>query len=161
MGIRGTYYTIDDDILAQLIEGHIDFENPNPPIRHTLEIDKAYYLIQYLLCGCVEGGEPPMGYVVPIRDENVLPTPFCDCDMYFLRARQVQEASAFLDTLDILTLKNRFDFAAMKEKEIYPIIEADTDADGYFEYLSGYLAEIREFLRQAFARGDAVLFYLA
>jgi len=102
-----------------------------------------------------------MGYVVPIRDENVLPTPFCDCDMYFLRARQVQEASAFLDTLDIPTLKNRYDFAAMKEKEIYPIIEADTDADGYFEYLSGYLAEIREFLRQASARGDAVIFYLA
>jgi len=49
----------------------------------------------------------------------------------------------------------------MKEKEIYPIIEADTDADGYFEYLSGYLAEIREFLRQASARGDAVIFYLA
>ena len=113
MGIRGTYYTIDDDILAQLIEGHIDFENANPPVRHTLEIDKAYYLIQYLLCGCIEGGEPPMGYVVPIRDENVLPTPFCDCDMYFLRARQVQEASAFLDTLDIPTLKNRYDFAAM------------------------------------------------
>ena len=127
----------------------MDFENANPPVRHTLEIDKAYYLIQYLLCGCVEGGEPPMGYVVPIRDENVLPTPFCDCDMYFLRARQVQEASAFLDTLDIPTLKNRYDFAA------------NTDADGYFEYLSGYLAEIREFLRQASARGDAVIFYLA
>lgn len=161
MGIRGTYYTIDDKILEQIIERRIDFEDADPPVRHTLEIDKSYYLIQYLLCGCIEGGEPPMGYVVPVREENVLPAGFCDCDIYFLRARQVQEASAFLDTLDIPALKNRYDFAAVKDKEIYPVIGADTDADGYFEYLSGYLEETRDFLQQASARGDAILFYLA
>lgn len=161
MGVYGAYHTTKNAQLKQIIEEHHDFMDVNPIIYQTLDIDKAYYLIQYLLCGCIDGGEAPMGYVVPIREENELLHDY-DCDMYFLTAQQVQEAAAYLNTLDNHTLRNKYDFKSMREKKIYPLWgeESDNQSDEIYEYIEFYLEKIRDFFNQAAEKEEAVILCL-
>ena len=113
----------------------------------------------FLLCGGIDDGEPPMGYVVPIRDENFIEN-CMEFGAFFADAEQVREAAEYLDSLDEDELKGMFDFGAMLADEVYPIMD-ESDEDGFFEYLRGYVRKIKEFYKETAERRGAVVFYVS
>ena len=124
-----------------------------------LDIDKSWQAVHYLLCGSIDDGEPPMGYVVPIRDENFIESGM-EFGAFFADAEQVREAAEYLDSLGEDELKGMFDFGAMLRDEVYPIMDED-DEDGFFEYLCGYIWKIKKFYKETAERRGAVIFYVS
>ena len=138
MGMLGNYIAVGEDELKRIRSGEIDIFDINPEEHRTLDIDKSWQAVHYLLCGDIDDGEPPMGYVVPIRDEN-----FIESGMEF---------GAFFADM--------FDFGAMLADEVYPIMD-ESDEDGFFEYLRGYVRKIKEFYKETAERRGAVVFYVS
>lgn len=161
MGMVGTYIAVEELLLRQIINGNKDIFDIDPTRHQPLNIDKSWGAIQYLLCKDVDGGEPPMSYVVPIRDENEL-----DCELgfnvYYITAKQVKEAANYLKSLDDNTLLNMYDFKMMKENDIYPLYgkENENEAGVFYEYIYSYLIEIKKFFELTAEEGYAIIFFI-
>ncbi|WP_431946969.1 YfbM family protein [Micromonospora marina] len=119
-----------------------------------LDLDKAWHGLHYLLTGdayeirgdagpAVLGGDPigPDLGMGPAR---------------LLMPDAVRAVAAGLDAVDDATLRARFDPAAMSEAGIYPHIWND-GVDEFDNYLMPNLTALRDFYRDAAARGDAAL----
>lgn len=159
MGMLGNYIAVGEDELKRLRSGERDILDINPKDYPTLDIDKSWQAVHYLLCGDIADGEPPMGYVVPLRDDNFLESEM-EFGAFFADAGQVREAVKYLDSLDEDKLNGMFDFSAMLADEVYPIMD-ESDEDGFFEYLCDYVEKIRNFYMKIAERGDAVVFYVS
>ncbi|MDE7271512.1 MAG: YfbM family protein [Lachnospiraceae bacterium] len=164
MGIRGYYRVIEDSVLSQVISGDKEIFDIAPLQYQELDIDKFWRAIHYLLCNDIENGEPPGGYVVPVRDDNeIVPgIPVSDITLYYITAQQVKEASDFLNALDDDTLKSMYDFKAMRENKVYPLFgdEPDTDAECFYEDIYSFLMMIRDYFVQAVENGYGIIFWL-
>lgn len=160
MGMTGSYIAVDDTLLNQIISGEeslLDFIDSDA--YETLDIDKSWHAVHYLLCGEISDGEPPMGYAVPMLNENNI-----DCEedfigAFYLTPRQVEEASGFLNALSDDDLKKMYDFGSMLKDEIYPLTEDDEESEIY-EYIYSYLEEIKEYFGRAAEKSLAVIFYI-
>ncbi len=160
MGMTGTYIALKEERLEQIIgSSEEDILEIFPGRDEFLDIEKSWMIIHYMLCGTIDGGEPPMGYVVPIREENAL-----DCEMeygaFFLTAEQVREASDYLCSLDDAALRGMYDYEAMRKKGVYPLFGNEEDPEELFEYLRADLEALREFFQQTVEKGYAVVFYI-
>ena len=159
MGILGYYNQIEDLLLSQIINGEYDILDFDSKQYQTLDIDKSWQAIHYLLCKNIENGLPPMGYVVPMRNENKL-----DCELdygaFYITAQQVKEASDFLNSLDDTALKSMYDFKSMQENEVYPLYKNEEDP-GFYEYLYFHLTELRKYFHQTAEKGYAIIFYIS
>ncbi len=162
MGIIGTYIAIENFLLSKIINGEKNLLEIDPTQCHPLEVDKSYKAIQYLLCKDIENGKPPMGYIVPIRDENEL-----DCELdfgaFYITAQQVKEATDFLNSLDDNVLKSMYDFKSMCENAVYPLHgnEKEEDAESFYEYIYSYLIKLREYFNQTAEKGYAIILYFS
>ncbi len=159
MGMVGTYIAVENLLLSQIINGDKDILEIDPAQCQTLNVDKSWRAIQYLLCNDVDGGEPPMGYVVPIRDENELDCEF-DFDAFYITAKQVKESSDYLNSLDDNTLVNMYDFELMEENKIYPLHGKGNEAGIFYEYIYSYLSKIKNFFELTAEKGYAIIFYI-
>ena len=159
MGMLGNYIAVDEEELKRIRSGKEDVFDINPEDYPALDIDKSWQAVHYLLCGSIDDGEPPMGYVVPIRDENFIESGM-EFGAFFADAEQVHEAAEYLDSLGEDELKGMFDFGAMLRDEVYPIMDED-DEDGFFEYLCGYIWKIKKFYKETAERRGAVIFYVS
>ena len=159
MGMLGNYIAVDEEELKHIRSGKEDVFDINPEDYPALDIDKSWQAVHYLLCGSIDDGEPPMGYVVPIRDENFIESGM-EFGAFFADAGQVREAAEYLDSLGDDELKCMFDFGAMLRDEVYPIMDED-DEDGFFEYLCGYIGKIKKFYKETAKRRGAVIFYVS
>lgn len=162
MGMTGTYIAIENFLLSQMINGEKSIFEMDPTQCPSLDVDKSWRAIHYLLCKDLENGKPPMGYVVPIRDENEL-----DCELefgaFYITAQQVKEAANFLNSLDDPVLKNRYDFKAMQENAVYPLQgnENEMDSGPFYEYIYSYLIKLREYFNQTAEKGFAIILYFS
>lgn len=159
MGMVGTYIAVENLLLSQIINGDKDILEIDPAQCQTLNVDKSWQAIQYLLCNDVDGGEPPMGYVVPIRDENELDCEF-DFDAFYITAKQVKESSDYLNSLDDNTLMNMYDFELMEENKIYPFHGKENEAGIFYEYIYSYFSKIKNFFELTAEKGYAIIFYI-
>jgi len=150
MGLRGNYVAFENSLLNQIINGDKDIFDIDPTQCLCLDVDKSWQAIQYLLC---EGGELPNGYVVPIRDENELNCTF-DFGAFYLTAKQVKEASDYLNSLDDNTLMHMYDFKLMKEKE------STNEADIFYEYIYSYLKKLKKYFELIAEKEYAIIFYV-
>lgn len=159
MSMIGNYLSLPDKELRAILSGGesiLDFEERSP--ENTLDIDKSWQAILYLLCDDIADGEPPMGYVVPMMEENAIESEQ-DFMAFYLTAAQVQEANDYLEALTEEEILEKYDFEAMKEDEVYPIWD-DDEADAFFEYIHPYLLDLREFYKNAADKNHAVIFYV-
>ena len=159
MGMLGTYIAVSEAELKRIRSGKLDILDIDKKHHTILDIDKSWQAVHYLLCGSIDDGEPPMGYVVPIRDDNFIESGM-EFGAFFADLEQVREAAEYLDSLGEDKLNSMFDFSAMLADEVYPIMD-ENDEDGFFEYLCGYIEEIRKFYKEAAKRGCAVIFYVS
>ena len=159
MGILGYYNQIEDLLLSQIINGEYDILDFDSKQYQTLDIDKSWQAIHYLLCKNIENGKPPMGYVVPMRNENKL-----DCELdygvFYITAQQVKAASDFLNSLDDTALKSMYDFKSMQENEVYPLYKNEEDT-GFYEYLYFHLTELKKYFHETAEKGYAIIFYIS
>ena len=162
MGVRGAYIAIESFLLSQIIHGEKSILEIDPAQSRPLDIDKSWQSIHYLLCKNIKNGEPPMGYVVPIRDDQEI-----DCELefeaFYITARQVKDAANFLNSLDDNAQKNMYDFQSMKENAVYPLCgsETETDAEFLYEYIYSYLIKLREYFNQIAEKGYAIILYFS
>lgn len=162
MGMTGTCIAVENLLLSQMLSGEKSILEIDPAQCPSLELDKSWQAIHDLLCGEIENGKPPMGYVVPLRDDHRL-----DCELefeaFYLTAQQVKEAAGFLNTLDDDALESMYDFESMREKAVYPLHgnENETDAGSFYEYIYSYLIKLREYLNQTAEKGYAMILYFS
>ncbi len=158
MGMIGTYIAVDDKLLQDIINEEVDILDLDEDNSLMIDIDKSWQAIHYLLCEDIDEGDLPMGYVVPLLEDNLM-----DCDLdygaYYLNNDQVGVALDYLNTLDDETLKELYDFNAMVIAEIYPIVD-DEDQDEFYDYIYDYLQNIKMFYQEVVARKMGIIFYV-
>ena len=121
-----------------------------------LDVDKAWHAIHFLLTGTAWEGDPPLNFVA------IGGTELGD-DLGYGPARsltsdEVRNLAAALKDIPTATLLQRFDPEALESAEIYPDIwdrpEEEDDTRGY---VSEYYEELRSFVLEAAAQGEALL----
>jgi len=163
MGMRGTYIAIDDDIVQKIIDNpseNLHLFDAVPDEYPRLEIDKAWEAIHFLLCGVSSDGEPPLGYVVPLRGENALDIEeiVCDIEAFALTHQQVQEAYHCIKDVGERELRSMFNFQSFVDNDIYA--SQGDDEDVFFEYISGYFRLIPDFFKDASKHNRGIVFYI-
>ncbi|WVU49666.1 YfbM family protein [Fusobacterium nucleatum] len=150
-------YFIGKKELEKLLNGNKDFDDIESV--ETLDIDKSWQAIQYLLGGDICEIEGPLGYVVPMLVENAI-----DCDsefgVFYITTEQIKEAYDALFPLTKEDLLEKYNFSEMLEDEVYPIVE-DDDEKEFFDYIYSYLLEIKEFYKKNIEKELAILFYIS
>ena len=161
MGMTGSYVAVDKETLQELVSSpsvimEIDFDDyPN------LDIDKAWAAIHFVLCGSEAGGEPPLGYVVPLRDENILGGETNDfIGIFSLAPQQVKEASEAIKGLTEKDFRAKYQFEQLMGNDIYPLIEGEDEGE-FFDYIYENFKSIQEFYKSTSDSGSGVIFYIA
>jgi hypothetical protein len=126
----------------------------------SLDLDKAWHGIHYLLTRSGEGGEPPLGFLLrggrEVGDVDVGYGP-----ARVLTAAEVRAAHEALERLPDAELRGRFDTAAMMASSIYPTIwDRDPAEDDTLGYLMAYVTELRRFLAETADAGIGLVIYL-
>jgi hypothetical protein len=141
--------------LASLKEQAGGVEVPPEELGESLNLDKAWHGLHYLLCGTAQEGTPPLGNAVlggtPIGD-NLAYGP-----VRFLEAADVAAVATALSSLDSKEVGQRFDPARMNEANVYPTCWDDPDTQ---EWLMESFDALREFYAGVSERGNAVLLFL-
>lgn len=125
----------------------------------TLDLDKAWHAIHFLLAQDAWGGSEPYCYLVAggeeIGDEDVGYGP--------ARALTPTEVKAWDEALAVIDdedMRQRFNPDRLVQEEIYPSIwDRDPEEDDGFGYMLHYYQELRTFLANAAASGHGLVVY--
>jgi hypothetical protein len=157
MGMIGCYIALDNEQISQLAEGGELSEELEHDGADQLDIDKAWQGIHYLLCGSIDDGPPPLGYVVPMMDKQGID--YGDFGAFFLHHEQVAAASQALADLTEQKARQLYAFNEMVEAGVYPIVSNEDEGE-FFDYIWTYLTEIRQFYQKVAAAGKGLIFYI-
>lgn len=158
MGIIGNYIAIDSDIIQKIQQSQTDFFEIDPDKYPTLDIDKSWEAIHFLLCGVKSDGEPPLGNVVPMREENELNIEM-DYGAFALTYQQVRETYLQIKDLGEQDLRAKYDIKTFVEKGIYPTV-SDEDEDNFFEYIYENFKLIQDFYKESSENNVGIIFYI-
>lgn len=145
----------DPDIIEQFIDPDDGASTPPP----SLDVDKAWHGIHYLLTGTAYGGDEPLSLAV-IGGEEIGPEVGYG-SARFLTPSQVSRVASALAEVSTEDLKKRFNPQDMTAKEIYPDDIWVRDGDVALDYLLEWYEPLVAFYRQAAARRDGVLQWLS
>lgn len=126
---------------------------------NTLDLDKAWHGIHYLLTGEAWGGKAPLAWAVLGGKEIGEDVGYGPAR--YLMPVQVDAVAQSLAEVDEAQFRARYQPRTMDQAQIYPsgIWERD-GADG-LDYLAQYYKELVQFYSEAAARGDGVLLWLS
>ena len=152
-------------LLARLFGKKQEAKVPSPPIDSipeddSMDLDKTWHALHFLFTGSDWEGDFPNGFLVSCGE------PVGDVDVGYGPAKaftptQVSEIMNFLENLDLVDLRKRFDPKKMHEMEIYPSIwDNSADPDQELEYVFGGLDELRDFVKETVSRQMALLVYI-
>lgn len=141
----------------ELVADYVGGEEPDGFGPFTdLDVDKAWHAIHFLLTGTAWEGEPPLNFVVTGGTE-------LGDDLGYGPARgltsdEVQGVASALKDIPTESLVQRFDPEALESAEIYPDIwDRPQEEDDSRGYVTGYYDELRAFVLEAAAEGQALL----
>jgi hypothetical protein len=121
----------------------------------SLDIDKTWHGIHFLLTDNPWGGEEPLKFVIMGRHEIGEDIGYGPA--HYLTSEDVKAISQALSNISTEELKGKFDGNKMIKADIYPSIWEDEDA---LEYLMGYYEALVEYYKDAAIKGNAMLVYL-
>ncbi len=127
MGMSGLYIALEEPVLRQVIEDEIDLHDIDPSEGDNLDIDKTWQAIYFILCGEMGVGEPPLGYVVPMLDDQMLS--FGEMGSFYVLPDQVAEAAAAIASLKEEDVRSLYRFEDMVASEIYPIVSDENEQE--------------------------------
>ncbi len=125
-----------------------------------LEIDRAWHGLHYLLTGTAWEGQAPLNFIVQGGRE------IGETDVGYGPARgftadEVRAIAQALARIDVQTLRARFNPQAMMTADIYPNSwDRPAAEDDTLGYLVEYYEQLRPFISEAAAAGEALLVYL-
>lgn len=159
MGMIGCYVAVDDDTAKRIADGELDIFELDEEKYPTLDIDKTWEAICYMLTGDICEGEPPLSYVVPLLDDNALDVDM-DFGAFYLTSERVKEGYEAIKNMGEAELKSIFSLERMKEDEIYPVTE-DEDKEGFFSYVYQHFQALKEFYKSTSESGKNLIFYIS
>lgn len=140
MGMVANLYAVDERQAGVL---------RNDPMRiftldaDTLDLDKAWHGIHYLLTGSVWEGDAPLDFLLhggePLADEEDDPVP------RLLDPDELRQTDAALAQVDADLLRRRYDGHAMRQQGVYPDIWDEGEAAlayclQHFDLLKAFVA---------------------
>lgn len=125
--------------------------------ENSIDVDKAWHGIHYLLVGDSWGGEPPLANVVLGGTE--IGDDFGYGPARYLTADEVCAAANALKDISPDVLRSRYVASELAKNEIYPEIWDDPDDDSV-EYLASWYQTLRDYYLDAAAKNNAMLKYL-
>ncbi|TYC19202.1 DUF1877 family protein [Micromonospora sp. MP36] len=145
---------LDDPTMVDLLlYGDLDDDDAEMP-EPELDLNKSWHALHYLLTGTAweigdGAGAAILGGEEIGEDGGYGPARLLD-------AETVREISTALDTLDVDTLRARYDVKAMMAADIYPGLW-DRGAGDFDTEFAPAFADLCRFYRAAAAHGQAVL----
>lgn len=124
----------------------------------TLDIDKSWHLIHFLIAGQSWGGQGAIADAV-LGGEEITDTDAGYGPFRYLLPDQVRATAKELSSLSAAELWGRFDAGAAAAAEIYP--QPWTGEDPEREYITRNYEELRRFYSDAAESGDAMLLYIS
>ena len=158
MGMTGKYIAVDDAALKRIIDGDQGILSTDTQQYPALDIDKSWHALYHILCYDSDEENSSMEYVLPMTNDSFIE---CETDFsaFYITAEQVKAGADALALLDDDTFQKLYDFEWLKENEVYPITEEDTE-DGFYSYIHPYLAQLKQYFQQAAQQGSAMVFYI-
>ena len=160
MGMIATFTAVSSDTLTSLRSnpgaspGALFEQNDGHENLNSVDVDKAWQGIHYLLTGTAYEGDGPLAWVImggqPLDEHNTSE------HVRFLDADSVKQIAAALTEVDVEKLRARYNPQTMEEKKIYPGVWL-RDGDFGLKYILDYFAILKKFYIDTAARGDAVV----
>lgn len=165
MGMIGCFAPVTTETLDRLrdkpdsIEDYLYPNDGDDEPSNYYDVDKAWHGIHYLLTGAADGGEEPLALAVLGGKEFGPEVGYGSAR--FLVPSQVAQVAEALSRLDRAALLARFDPKDMEAKEIYPEPIWVRDGVEAFDYLIENYEPLVVLYRDAAARGEGMLQWLA
>jgi hypothetical protein len=138
--------------------GSLDVEEPEEGKRRKeLDIDKSWQAIHYLLTGGVEGGEPPLAWVVFGATKLQQGASVYGTTLRMLSPMQVSSVAEALKEMTSDELLSRATIKVMNTKGVYSV---GGRADLERKYIREHYSKLREYYRNAAANGNGMLIYI-
>jgi hypothetical protein len=123
----------------------------------TLDIDKAWHAVHFLLCGSADPG--PSTFASAILGGDPVGPDLGYGPTRYLSAERVREVAAALETIGRSELEKRYDADALNSDCIYPEMW-DTEP-GVLDFIGGNYENVRELYMRGRENGQAMLLWLA
>ena len=161
MGMTGNYVLLPEETIQQIAEKKLDFFDIAPPTEDnmSLDIDKSWQAIHFLLCGDLDDGEPPLGYVVPLIDAQFFDSDF-DFGSFYLFHSQIKKAFAKIKEIDKESFRRLYDFPLLLEESIYPLTPEESEEE-FFQYLYQNFESIKGLFHRALETNSGLIFYIS
>jgi len=154
----GNYVAIDSDKLEQIKNNELDLLDIDTDEYPTLDIDKSWQVIHFLLCDEIDDGEPPLGNVIPMRDDNGLDVEM-DYGAFAITPKEALDAYNAIKDIGKDELRQKYDFESLLKNEIYPVVD-DEDANDFFDYMYANFKSIQAFYQMASENHYGIIFYI-
>lgn len=162
MSMITTLVPAADDEIQSLLADPETIEDFIEEKRTSLNLDKAWHGLHWLLTGSAEGGKEPLCYLVTGGE------PIGDVDLGYgparaLTAEQVASWDAALAPISRDELAGRFDAKAMLDASIYPDIWARSASgeEDTLGYLLDAFGSLRDFVAEARQEHQGMVVYLS
>jgi hypothetical protein len=161
MGMIGCFAAVDPtqlDALCRepdLLLTHL--EQCAKDTTRSIDVDKAWHAIHFMLAGDPDGGEEPAASVVLGGQE--VGEDFGYGPARVLSSEEVRAIGEFLRDMPPEKFSLRYAPREMDAAEIYPVAWVDDGEEGR-EYVAHAYARLRKFYLEAAARGDGVVAWL-
>ena len=161
MGMTGNYVLLPEETIQKIAEKKLDFFDITPPTEDnmSLDIDKSWQAIHFLLCGDLDDGEPPLGYVVPLIDAQFFDSDF-DFGSFYLFHSQIKKAFAKIKEIDKESFRRLYDFPLLLEESIYPLTPEESEEE-FFQYLYQNFESIKGLFHRALESNSGLIFYIS
>jgi hypothetical protein len=156
MGMIGNLKQISVEQLNKLLNNPDLVEETifNEEEEDSLDLDKSWHGIHYLLNGEVWDGVEPLRFVIMGKEE--IGEDFGYGPARYLTAEDVNAVAGVLKTIKTDDLRAKFDKTRFVEADIYPSIEWNEED---LEYLLQYYKELASYYITAANNGNAMLTY--
>lgn len=127
--------------------------------REICDLDKSWHALHYLFSGSDWEGDWPANFLLHGGTEVGTTDVYGYGPARACTAAEVREIAAYLETITVDVLRQRYDPAKMAELEIYPNCW-QRDPDEEFAYIAGFLDPLKACVAQASNQGLGAICYL-
>jgi len=165
MGMIGYFAAVNEDTLSalrsdpSLIEEYLYPNDGDDEAPDSMDVDKCWHAIHYLLTGQPLGGDEP--YSLAVLGGEDLGEDLGYGPARFLTPEQVEDVAATLRTVGVDELANRYAPEEMELAEIYPGVIWVKDSENALEYVLENYERLVEFYSAAAERGDGMILWIA